>query len=95
MTQILQNKIEKWNKLMLRNLFWLVPLNFLLILFFGTFGSFQRIFMSKTQFEIKADTTLSLKNDSIFKKRMDILDLKTKQALEFQAKVEKASKKNK
>ena len=87
MIQIIKSKIERWNKAILRNLFWLVPLNFLLIIYGMGVGIYQRHKISDSQNIILGNTVLSVKNDSIFKKKMDSLDLKTQKALQLQKKI--------
>lgn len=59
-------KIKTTNRWLLGNLFWIVPLNFALIIFGITYGSYQRYKLEENQFKMQRNDSLrGLKVDSV------------------------------
>lgn len=59
-------KIKTANKFLLNNLFWIVPLNFALILFGIFYGIYQRKVLQENQIEMQyKDSLRGLKIDSV------------------------------
>lgn len=76
-------KIKNANKFLLQNLFWIVPLNFLLIIGGIALGAVQREQSRKNQEKIKHDISLQLENDIDLKKKQDSALINTNQLREL------------
>lgn len=83
MTQIIHKKIETWNRTILRNLFWLIPMIIFLLAYIAASGTIERYIIKKNQIEIKKGVILNVKNDFDFKKRLEKLDCKQQEASEL------------
>lgn len=63
--------ITKANRFLLGNLFWIVPLNFGLIIFGIGSGIYQRSKSLRNDIEIKDNISIQILSDSILKKNQD------------------------
>lgn len=77
------DKIKNTNRWLLQNLFWIVPLNFLLIIGGIMFGAYQRYQSLHNQEKMKQDIAVQLQNDSEFKKKQDSALYKTNELREL------------
>lgn len=67
----MKTNISIANRFLLQNLFWIVPLNFTLIIFGIVNGIYQRSRTLENQAKIQSDITFQITNDSIQKKKLD------------------------
>ena len=70
-------KIKNTNHWLLQNLFWIVPLNFILIIFGIGSGLVQRSKSLQNDNEMKENISIQISSDSIMKKNQDSLLRKT------------------
>lgn len=63
--------ISKLNKKVVQNLFWIVPLHFVLLFFGIGNGIYQRSKTLENQGKIQSNITFQITNDSIQKKKLD------------------------
>ena len=69
-------KIKTANKFLLNNLFWIVPLNFALILFGIFYGIYQRQVLEQNQIQMKhKDSLRGIKIDSVNSTLKNVISL--------------------
>lgn len=74
----MKTNISIANRFLLQNLFWIVPLNFMLIIFGIGSGLVQRSKSLQNDTEIKENISIQIVSDSILKKNQDSLLQNTK-----------------
>lgn len=69
----MKTNISITNRFLLQNLFWIVPLNFILIIFGIGSGLVQRSKSLQNDNEMKENISIQISSDSIIKKNQDSL----------------------
>lgn len=71
MTEIIKTKIEKANLIILRNVFWLVPLLAISVAYIAIMGTIAMKNSNNNKTEIQKGVSQNVKNDSYLKKKME------------------------
>lgn len=69
----MKTNISRANKILLENLFWIVPLNFVMIISMFIFSTAQRSKSIRNQEVMQKGIEIQIASDSIFKKNQDSL----------------------